>query len=72
MTQIFDNYKLVEIVPQIGEQFDPLKHSALFEMEAPPGSLAKPGTVAAVVKRGFKRNEVLIRPASVAVVKPPS
>lgn len=69
--QVFGNYGLVEVRPKIGDSFDPMLHNALFEVDAPPGSDAKPGTIGLFVKSGWKRKDILIRPANVGVVKSP-
>lgn len=46
-------------------------HNALFEVDAPAGSDAKPGTIGLIVKSGWKRKDNLVRPAHVGVVKSP-
>ncbi|KAH3902315.1 related to GrpE protein homolog, mitochondrial [Saccharomycodes ludwigii] len=52
----------------IGEQFDPNKHEATFELAQPD---KEPGTVFHVQQVGFTLNDRVIRPAKVGVVKDP-
>jgi len=59
--------EIVEVVPTIGEAFDPLKHNALFQVDMPN---LPPGKIGLVFKSGFKRVNVFLRPADVGVVKP--
>jgi len=66
---IFTNYGMMKVKPAVGDNFDPMLHNAMFEVEAPAGSNATPGTVGLVVKPGWKRKDSLMRPASVGVVK---
>jgi len=49
-----------------GEQFDPNLHAALFEVD---DESKTPGTVAVVMKAGYKLHDRVIRPAEVGVVK---
>jgi molecular chaperone GrpE len=65
----FSNYGMVEVKPAVGDPFDPLLHNALFEVDPPANSDAKPGTVGLIVKPGWKRKDTLFRPAAVGVVK---
>ncbi|CAK9236882.1 unnamed protein product [Sphagnum troendelagicum] len=56
----------LERYESLGEPFDPNLHSAVFEVE----DLSKtPGTVAIVLKVGYKLYDRVIRPAEVGVVK---
>jgi len=65
MMKTFERHSLVQFEP-VDEPFDPVEHSAVFEIEDPS---KKSGTVAVVVKSGFRLNSRLIRPATVGVVK---
>ena len=49
---------------EIGDAFDPKLHEAVQKVE----SKEKPGSVAKVLRRGYKTAESIIRPAQVAVV----
>ena len=51
---------------EVGEIFDPNKHSALFEY---PDSEQTPGTVGQVIKPGFMLSDRVLRPAEVGVIK---
>jgi molecular chaperone GrpE len=56
----------LERYESLGDPFDPNLHSAVFEVE----DLSKtPGTVAIVLKVGYKLHDRVIRPAEVGVVK---
>ena len=48
-----------------GDKFDPTLHEALMECPYPD---MEPGTVGQVIKRGFKLNQRVLRPAEVGVV----
>lgn len=65
MMKTFERHSLVQFEP-LDEPFDPVEHSAVFEV---PDPSKKSGTVAVVVKAGFRLNSRLIRPATVGVVK---
>eukprot|EP01123_Difflugia_compressa_P002154 TRINITY_DN12879_c0_g1_i1.p2 TRINITY_DN12879_c0_g1~~TRINITY_DN12879_c0_g1_i1.p2 ORF type:complete len:242 (-),score=34.39 TRINITY_DN12879_c0_g1_i1:122-847(-) len=64
-----DSYGIEEVVPALGDNFDLTQHHALFEVEPPPDSSIEPGKIGLVVKSGWKRKDVLLRPASVGTVK---
>jgi molecular chaperone GrpE len=51
---------------EAGDSFDPNSHDALFEYVDPN---QEPGTIGQVMKKGFKLNNRVIRPAEVGVVK---
>jgi molecular chaperone GrpE len=52
-----------------GEKFNPEFHQAIYELET---AEAPPGTVADVVQTGYVIGERVLRPAMVAVAKPPA
>lgn len=58
----------IEKLDPIGEQFDPNKHEATFELPQPD---KEPGTVFHVQQVGFTLNDRVIRPAKVGIVKSP-
>lgn len=58
----------IEKLDPIGEQFDPNKHEATFELPQPD---KEPGTVFHVQQVGFTLNDRVIRPAKVGIVKAP-
>lgn len=61
----FQRANLAEIVPAAGERFDPHRHQAMAAVE----SAAEPNTVVAVMQKGYRLNERIIRPALVTVAK---
>ena len=58
----------IEVVDPEGEPFDPNAHEAL---SAVPNPDVEPNTVIAVVQKGYKLNDRLVRPAMVMVSKAP-
>lgn len=57
-------HKIETFEPKIGEDFDPNLHDPhVVEKEA------EPGKVLAIVKKGFKHKDVIVRPSRVEVVK---
>lgn len=56
----------IEKLDPVGEQFDPNKHEATFELAQPD---KEPGTVFHVQQLGYTLNDRVIRPAKVGVVK---
>lgn len=56
----------IEKLDPIGEQFDPNKHEATFELPQPD---KEPGSVFHVQQVGFTLNNRVIRPAKVGIVK---
>lgn len=57
---------VLEILPQAGERFDPNKHQAMAAVEAPG---AEPNTVVAVMQKGYRLHDRVLRPALVTVSK---
>ena len=60
----FDKFNLAEENPA-SEKFDPHRHQAISMVEAD----AEPNTVVAVLQKGYKLNDRVIRPALVTVAK---
>ncbi len=56
----------VEQLNPVGEPFDPQQHEAMSMVPAPD---AEPNSVVAVVQKGYKLNDRLVRPAMVVVAK---
>jgi molecular chaperone GrpE len=54
-----------EIAPSAGERFDPHSHQAMAAVE----SAAEPNTVVAVVLKGYRLHDRILRPALVTVAK---
>jgi molecular chaperone GrpE len=67
--QAMKTVHITEIVPQVGDQFDPMLHNACFEVEKTPNSPATPGQIGVIVKTGWSKNNTLLRAADVGVVK---
>jgi len=61
----FQKASLSEIVPGAGERFDPHKHQAMAAVE----SAAEPNTVVAVMLKGYRLHDRILRPALVTVAK---
>ncbi|MFP6858596.1 MAG: nucleotide exchange factor GrpE [Roseibacillus sp.] len=59
----------VEEIPAEGQVFDPNLHEAVAQEEC---SETEEGAVLRVIRRGFKRHDRLLRPASVVVAKSPA
>jgi molecular chaperone GrpE len=61
----FHKANLAEIAPAPGERFDPHKHQAV----AAVASAAEPNTVVAVMLKGYRLHDRVLRPALVSVAK---
>lgn len=66
LTQIFEQNKILEIVPEQGEKLDPMKHQAISMVEADQ----EPNTVVSVLQKGYMLADRLLRPAVVIVASP--
>jgi len=64
---VFEKFAVTPIVPE-GEKFDPLRHQAISQVP----SDAEPGTVVAVLQKGYLLHDRVLRPALVTVAAPPS
>jgi len=64
LTAAFEKASLAEIAPA-GQRFDPHLHQAISQLEADD----PPGTVVAVVQKGYRLHDRVIRPALVVVAK---
>jgi molecular chaperone GrpE len=62
----FKEWDVEEFEPKITEKFDPNKHYAIFEM--PQRVDQTPGTIGLVIKNGWIRKDILLRPAHVGVI----
>ena len=61
----FQQAGLAEIAPAPGERFDPHQHQAMAAVE----SAAEPNTVVAVVLKGYRLHDRVVRPALLTVAK---
>ncbi len=68
LDKALENHGLVMINP-MGERFDPERHQAMSLVD---GNGAEPGTVVAVLQKGYLLNDRLLRPALVAVAREPT
>jgi molecular chaperone GrpE len=59
----------VVVIDPAGEPFDPNEHEAMSMVENPD---MEPNSVFAVIQKGYKLNERLVRPAMVMVTKAPA
>jgi molecular chaperone GrpE len=66
LTSAFEKSNLLEIAP-VGEKFDPHKHQAISQLDAPDGS--EPNTVLTVLQKGYALHDRVVRPALVVVSK---
>jgi molecular chaperone GrpE len=58
----------IEVIDPEGEPFDPQMHEA---MTMQPSNTAEPGSVLAVIQKGYQLNNRLLRPARVVVASEP-
>ena len=65
----FEKSSLAELNP-VGEKFDPHKHQAISQIEAPDAA-TEPNTVLTVLQKGYALHERVLRPALVVVAKNP-
>ena len=61
----FQKASLNEIAPAVGERFDPHQHQAVAAVE----SQAEPNTIVAVMAKGYRLHDRILRPALVTVAK---
>jgi molecular chaperone GrpE len=66
LTSAFQKAGLAEILPVKGERFDPHQHQAMAAVEAPG---AAPNSIVAVMLKGYRLHERILRPALVTVAK---
>jgi molecular chaperone GrpE len=66
MDDTLGRHGVVALEP-LGEPFDPRFHEALMEVDPQPGMA--PGAVGQVLRKGYRRDERVLRPARVAVVR---
>ena len=66
LSSAFEKSNLLEINP-VGEKFDPHKHQAISQIEAPEGT--EPNTVLTVLQKGYALYDRVVRPSLVVVAK---
>ncbi len=62
----FERASVAEIFPAPGERFDPHVHQAMSTV----ASEAEPNTIVAVMQKGYRLHERVVRPALVTVARP--
>jgi molecular chaperone GrpE len=62
----FHKANLTEIAPAVGERFDPHRHQAMAAVESPG---AEPNAIVAVMLKGYRLHDRVLRPALVTVAK---
>ena len=67
LSNAFEKSRLVEIAP-LAEKFDPHKHQAISQIEAPDAA-TEPNTVLNVLQKGYSLADRVLRPALVVVSK---
>ena len=67
LSNAFEKSRLAEIAP-LGEKFDPHKHQAISQIEAPDAA-TEPNTVLTVLQKGYSLADRVLRPALVIVAK---
>ncbi|GAB4260015.1 MAG: nucleotide exchange factor GrpE [Pararhodobacter sp.] len=68
LMNVFSRHGIERVAPQVGDQFDPHLHEAMFEAPLPG---TKAGQIIQVVSDGFRLNDHLLRPAQVGVSSTP-
>ncbi|MAY33100.1 MAG: nucleotide exchange factor GrpE [Rhodovulum sp.] len=69
LLNIFGKHGIEPVAPEVGDQFDPQIHQAMFEAPLPG---TKAGEIIQVVEAGFMLHERLLRPAKVGVSSTPA
>ncbi|MCT4682610.1 MAG: nucleotide exchange factor GrpE, partial [Roseicyclus sp.] len=68
LLKVLGKHGVTPIVPEVGEQFDPQSHEAMFEAPVPG---TKAGEILQVMAEGFLLHDRLVRPAQVGVSSNP-
>ncbi len=67
LTAALERNKVVEIAPAAGAKFDPHQHQAISVVPVPAGAAQEPGSVVAVLQKGYLIADRVLRPALVTV-----
>lgn len=62
------DYQVTQIETNVGDKFDPDVHDAIFEMPAHGGTPTDGNVVGAIIKSGWSRKGILVRPVHVGVI----
>ena len=65
MTQVLEQNRIAEIVPEQGEKLDPNRHQAISTVESDQEN----NTIVTVLQKGYTLSDRLLRPAIVTVAK---
>ena len=65
LTQVFEQNRVAEIVPEQGEKLDPNRHQAISTVEADQEN----NTIVTFLQKGYTLSDRLLRPAIVTVAK---
>jgi molecular chaperone GrpE len=68
LLKVLSKHGVEPIVPEVGDQFDPQSHEAMFEAPVPG---TKAGEILQVMAEGFLLHDRLVRPAQVGVSSNP-
>jgi len=68
LLNVLGKHGVTPIVPEVGDQFDPQEHEAMFEAPVPG---TKAGEILQVMAEGFLLHDRLLRPAQVGVSSNP-
>lgn len=68
LVSVLGKHGVQQIVPQVGDRFDPQHHQAMFEAPVPG---TKAGDIIQVMTEGFMLHDRLLRPAQVGVSSMP-
>ncbi|KAJ5079527.1 grpe protein [Anaeramoeba ignava] len=66
LTKVFEKFNIFKIPTKKGDLFDPIIHNAVFQVS---DDNLQPGTIAIIIKSGYKLRERVIRATDVGVVK---
>ncbi len=69
LLSVMTKHNVTPIVPDIGDQFDPQMHQAMFEAPVPG---TKAGQIIQVMTEGFLLHDRLLRPAQVGISSSPA
>lgn len=69
LLSVMTKHNVTPIVPEVGDQFDPQMHQAMFEAPVPG---TKAGQIIQVMTEGFLLHDRLLRPAQVGVSSTPA
>ena len=69
LLNVFEKHGITLVAPEVGDQFDPQMHQAMFEAPLPDTTA---GEIIQVAAEGFLLHDRLLRPAQVGVSSTPA